>query len=599
MCGIAGIIERKSDVKFDDLHRMTQIIDHRGPDSEGHFVDGKLGLGHRRLAIIDLSSAGHQPMIDDELVIVFNGEIYNYREIKVELQKKGFLFKTESDTEVIIQAYKCWGEDCISKFNGMWSLAIYDKNKKKIFMSRDRFGIKPFYYYQTKDTFYFGSEIKQLLLFIPEKKVNKSSLYDFIYLSYKDHNEKTFFQDIYSLLPGHNLVYDLKTNKVQRQKYYELVVKKPIAKQSLDNSIKQFQEKFNHSIKLRLRSDVRVGTCLSGGLDSSFVVKVAASQYSGDVKLNVITAKSIDPANDESDYAKIVSDWCNLDLDVVMPNKDDFYTLLDDIIYIQEEPFSTPSIFMQYYVMKAAKEKGCIVMLDGQGGDETLLGYERYFVPFLKSIKNPFAYLKEFYKLSKNSKLSFLKLILYYLYFGNKKIRIKKVLYQHNYVQKNNQKHLNKELVGMFATVSKNIFNLQQKEISSLQLPSLLKYEDRNSMAHSIEARVPFLDHELVELAMSIPLEHKICNGWSKYVLRKSFGSKFPNKIVWRKRKLGFEAPTKKWMKNKTLFIKTIEDSLFLKSVVKPDYSFSKLDDNTLWKLYSIAKWASVFNVKY
>ncbi|WP_304141527.1 asparagine synthase (glutamine-hydrolyzing) [Mesoflavibacter zeaxanthinifaciens] len=599
MCGIAGIINKNASfVNSKDIKKMTDIISHRGPDGEGHFVYKNIALGHRRLAILDLSPSGHQPMVNDDYVLVFNGEIYNYIEIKEKLKNIGYVFNTNSDTEVALKAFQEWGDKCVEEFNGMWSFAIYDKKHNKTFISRDRFGIKPFYYFNDDKTFYFGSEIKQILTFVENPKVNRQVLYDFLYLSYQHYDENTFFENIKSLRAGHNLYYNHETNKIEIKKYYTLK-KEDNTYNSLEESVESYKTKFNNSINLRLRSDVKVGTCLSGGLDSSYVAKTASEKYINEDKFTAITAKSIDAKNDESHYAKIVADVYNLNWKITEPSNTDFFNALDDIIYNQEEPFGSPSIIMQYFVMKKAKEEGCIVMLDGQGGDETLLGYERYYIPYLNSIKNPIKRISEFRKLSKNSKLSLKQLLSYYLYFGIPKLREYFLIKKNNYILDKNKKYFNKKLVSEFKKSSKDLFALQEKELLELQLEKLLKFEDRNSMAHSIEARVPFLDYKLVECALAIPAKFKIKDGWSKYILRKSYGENAPKEIVWRKNKFGFEAPSKKWMSDKSLFFKTIKQSEFLNHVIKKDSALDDLEENTLWKLFNIAKWAEKFNVSY
>ncbi len=600
MCGIAGIINRnKQAVGIGALKTLTDPIAHRGPDGEGHYLYDNMGFGHRRLAIIDLTSAGHQPMEKDGLTITYNGEIYNYLELRKELEELGYSFTTHTDTEVILKAYAAWGTECVERFNGMWAFAILNKNEKKIFLSRDRFGIKPCYYYEGENEFVFGSEIKQILPFLKTREVNRQALYDFLYLSYQDHNDNTFFKGIKMLLPGHNMQIDLDDVSVSISKYYELRKINVDDIKDIDGAIAKYQESFEKSIDFRLRSDVKVGTCLSGGLDSSYVAQVASEKYKGEEAFTAITAKSMDSTNDESEYARKVAEACSLNWKVTKPSQYDFQKFTESIIYNQEEPFTTPSIFMQFFVMQAAKSEGCVVMLDGQGGDETLLGYERYFVPYLKSIKNPIKFIREFYLLIKNSKLSLRQLLLYYLYFGSSRVKAQSILRNNRYILKENQKYIDQTLSGAFEKASKDLFELQKLELTSLQLPKLLKFEDRNSMAHSIEARVPFVDHKLIELAVSLPQDYKIHRGWSKYVLRRSFGINGLEAIVWRKNKLGFEAPTRKWMENKSFFVKAIRDSKFMDSVIDKNYALENLNENKIWKLYNITKWAELFDVKY
>ena len=478
----------------------------------------------------------------------------------------------------------------------MWSFSLYDKEKNKIFISRDRFGIKPFYYYDNSNSFYFGSEIKQLIPFLNNNKVDRQVLYDFLYLSYQNHTQHTFFENIKSLPPGHNLIYCLDNNKYTIEKYYDLK-KEDTVFTDLSSSVNAFKEKSEDSIKLRLRSDVKVGTCLSGGLDSSYIAKVASEHYEG--KFTAITAKSIDLKNDESHYAGIIAETYKLNWKITEPTTKDFFNAIDDVIYSQEEPFGSPSIILQYFVMKKAKEEGCKVMLDGQGGDETLLGYERYFIPYLKNIKNPIKRIKEFRALTNNSRLNLKQLFLFYIYFSIPYIKELYTFKKSKFILTKNKKYFNKKLSSEFSRSSKNIFELQKKELMEIQLPKLLKFEDRNSMAHSIEARVPFIDNFLIEKSLTIPEKYKINKGWSKFILRKSFGKDAPKEIVWRKNKFGFEAPAEIWMNNKEYFRKTISESVFLDNVIDKKFPIEKLENNTIWKLFNIAKWAETFNVEY
>ena len=423
MCGISGIINKSNEqVSRESLTSMNNLVRHRGPDAEGYYYKGNIGFGHRRLSILDLSELGNQPMHYSDYTITYNGEIYNYLEIREELINKGHTFISDTDTEVILAAYMEWGTQCVNHFNGMWAFAIHDKKNEIVFLSRDRFGIKPLYYLESTNCFYFGSEIKQLLFFTPNRKVNKQVLFDYLYLSYHHHTNETFFEGIKSLDQSHNLVYSLRKNTYSIEKYYDLNAKTSQNNLSFNNAINSYKNLITNSINFRLRSDVKVGTCLSGGMDSSFIAAVAAPIYeknSGE-KFTAVTAKSIEKKTDESHYAKMVADMYDLNWDTTKPSKDDFLKYVEDVIEIQEEPFGSPSIVMQYFVMQKAKENGCIVMLDGQGGDETLLGYDRYYATFINEKKGLFNKIKGFVEISKNSKLSLKDALLYNLYFSNK-----------------------------------------------------------------------------------------------------------------------------------------------------------------------------------
>jgi len=602
MCGIAGIIKKNNTtVNLRDLKQMTDVAEHRGPDGEGHFIDTSIGFGHRRLAIIDLSDAGHQPMEKDGLVITYNGEIYNYIEIRNELELQGISFSTQTDTEVILKAYHQWGQECVHKFNGMWAFAIFDKYNSLVFISRDRFGIKPFYYTENEEAFFFGSEIRQLLSNVEKRQVNKQILFDFLYLGYHHHNEETFFEGITSLAPGHNLVFDIQKKSYKIQKYYNLTVNKDFAKLSFDRALELFSKTMDDAIALRLRSDVKVGTCLSGGMDSSYIAATAAESYNKNSaeRFTAITAKSIEKRTDESHFAKMVVDDSNLDWKITQPSKEDFLEAVDQVIEAQEEPFGSPSIIMAYFVMKKAKEEGCTVLLDGQGGDESLLGYDRYYAAYVSQQKGVLNKIKSALEVSKNSKLSLRDVFLYNIYFNNASVRALRQSRRYNYIKPKFKSFVNKNLLKKVANSNKNIKRLQEFEITKVQLQKLLKFEDRNSMHFSIETRVPFVDYKVVELAYSLPFSYKMFKGWSKYILRKSAKGKLPDEIVWRRNKFGFEAPTKTWLADKDSFVKEIKASTFLREFINFEKLNTNIDEIALWKLYNIAVWAKKFNVQF
>ncbi len=382
MCGISGIIDKgRKEVSHDLIKKITDLISHRGPDDEGFFIEKNFAFGHRRLSILDLSAEGHQPMhFRDRYTITYNGEVYNYLEIKKELLSYGYAFVSNTDTEVILASFDKWGKDCVRRFNGMWAFAIYDKQEEQIFCSRDRFGIKPFYFTETDNEFVFGSEIKQLLPFQEKRVANKDLLIDYITTGIHDYSNDTFFKNINKLEQSHNLLYDLRNSSYKVERYYSIQSTDKGSK-ALTDVIAEYEAEITRAVSYRLRSDVKVGTCLSGGLDSSLVATLASKMYheKSDERFTAIHAKSSEKVSDESEYAKIVRDKCNLELHVTEPSVADFRQVLDEVVYTQEEPFGGPSIFMQYFVMKKAKETGCTVMLDGQGGDETLLGYEKYY----------------------------------------------------------------------------------------------------------------------------------------------------------------------------------------------------------------------------
>lgn len=604
MCGISGIINKDwTSIDKNELKRINDIIFHRGPDSDGFYFYNNLGFGHRRLSILDLSPLGHQPMnYLDKYCITYNGEIYNYIELREELLQNGYHFISKSDTEVILAAYDFWGISCLNRFNGMWSFAIHDIEKNIVLFSRDRFGIKPFYYKEDDNQFVFGSEIKQLINLDKPNLLNENILLESMLTHIDNHTDETYFNGIYSLPSASYMIYDLKTNRKRIDKYYKLNINPEFQNKSEEELVLQFKDLFSDAIKLRLRSDVLVGTSLSGGLDSSAISAIASAEYTkkANEKFIAINAKSIDDRNDESVFAKIVSDKLNLDLNVVMPTYEDFLKTIDDVIYTQEEPFGSPSMFMGWHVFQKAKELNCTVMLNGQGSDEILLGYERYFTSTL-NFNKPFSQLKEIINQNKNSRLSLLNTLGYYVYFRSffiRKMRLKNKSLLKNEFKKSKYFNFVKKSSESYSSP----YKLQQFEITELQLPHLLRYEDRNSMRHSIETRLPFLDYRLVEFCVSLPLSLKIKKGWTKYILRKGINDLLPVSIVWRKNKFGFESPDRIWLsKYNDQMMKEIKDSEVLNHYCDMVLLLNKYKSMSLkdkWMYFNIARWENVFKIK-
>lgn len=601
MCGISGIISKNiSGVSHGAIKNINDLIAHRGPDDEGFFFGDHFALGHRRLAILDLSPDGHQPMrYLDKYVITFNGEIYNYLEIREQLLLDGYNFSSKTDTEVILCAYDKWGQSCVERFNGMWAFCLYDKAKEILFCSRDRFGVKPFYYCDTPQKFVFGSEIKQILAGRGGSAVaNMRAVSDFLIEGYSDHTLETFFEGVHTLGPGHNLVYAIKSHTFKQYRFYSLAAQADLLALDEQSATARFLIELKRSVVYRLRSDVKVGTCLSGGLDSSCIASISSALYHEATPDRFQAIHAIGGVNDkdESGYAREIASSCDIDLVVIEPNVDEFTTAIDEVAYCQEEPFTSPSIFMQYFVFQKAKEIGCKVMLDGQGGDEILLGYERYYSAYLRSIPWLDA-IRELFLIRNNCRLSLHDLLGHFLYFTFSTIRIWSLQRKFSYIKD--------MYLGPFCNVKKlakghaNIRDMQKMEIESFQLPRLLRYEERNSMRHSIEARLPFLDYKLVEAAFGMNSHFKIKNGWTKHVLRVAMDGLVPKSILWNKVKLGFEAPEATWLKAINVRMKTsIGKSAILNRMCKDNLNFDKIDNVTLWKLYSIAKWEEVYSVR-
>ncbi|WP_332445139.1 asparagine synthase (glutamine-hydrolyzing) [Wolinella succinogenes] len=605
VCGILGYLRKgsagQSQLSCEQFNQILSKIAHRGPDHQD-FVwfnepEYQLYLGHVRLSIIDLDERASQPMLfKDRYLLVFNGEIYNYRELKEELLLQGYGFATQSDSEVLLAAYDFWGEACVEHFNGMWAFAIYDKKRHSLFCSRDRFGVKPFYFYENEEIFVFASEIKALLPFLKEAKLNPKVILPYLARGFLDGGSETFFDGVYRLEASSSLFYDLRGKQKSFQTYYSILLNPLSAKErEIPSSAKELLSLLRQSVSLRLRSDVRVGACLSGGLDSSGVAALASQQYDFGEKLVAIHAKSSLKESDESSYAIEVANHLGLDLHMVEPSFEDFCESLDDLFYTQEEPFGSTSMFMQYFVMKKAKELGCKVMLDGQGADEVFLGYEHYFHNIFKDLRDRKFFLEnDFFKDLKTFRYTKEQILEELKKADDAGVAWDIIKNRGNICSR----YLCREWLDSYIAPVKTIQEFQKREIFYNHLPSLLRYEDRDSMRFGIETRLPYLDYRIVEWVLALPTEVKFQQGYLKFALREALeiSGLLPKSIVWRYNKMGFESPQKLWIdRYRFEMMKVIEDSEIIRDI------FVKVDirrDDFLWKLFSIAKWEKMFNVK-
>jgi asparagine synthase (glutamine-hydrolysing) len=586
MCGIAGIIQTGSSrFNQEQLVSMSDALSHRGPDGFGYWrnPDGEVLLGHRRLSILDLSDAASQPMhFRNRYTIIHNGEIYNYQELREELGKKGYSFRTQSDTEVILAAYDHWEDECVDHFNGMFAFAIWDEELKELFAARDRFGEKPFYYFFDGQHFIFASEMKAIWAAGIEKQANLQLLFNFLTIGYVDNPERpeeTFYATINKLPPASLLYFNTASKELSVEKYWDIDIAAINKKITDAEAIEKFNFLFTESVRKRLRSDVPIGTSLSGGLDSSSVAAIAAGLGADHFLPQAFTAIFPGFEKDESVFSKEVADSFHLEQFTTAVTADDLLKNWGKLCYHQEEPFGSASVFPQFKVYELAKQNHTNVLLDGQGADEILAGYSKYYKWYWQEL-----FVKR--KLVSSGEIKAAKKIGVQESFTAKNIMaalfpdFASVILERQYLLKAlRQEDLNRDFIKLqskeayYSTPSH--FNLNGALYFNTcmhGLEELLRYADRNAMAHGCEVRLPFLDHELVEFVFSLPSHFKIRQGWTKWLLRTSMNEKLPASIAWRKDKVGFEPPQQQWMQDKKVqeLIHEAKKKMVNEKILKP-----------------------------
>jgi asparagine synthase (glutamine-hydrolysing) len=614
MCGIAGIVSNNH--SYVSSQRVKQMIDtliHRGPDGEGCWMNegNTVALGHRRLRVLDLSEAANQPLhYLNRYTITFNGEIYNYIELKEVLVQKGYSFRSHSDTEVILAAYDCWKEACVQQFDGMFAFAIWDEREQNLFAARDRFGEKPFYYFFDGHQLLFASEFKALWAAGVPKAWNHVMLLSFFANGHTQNAVDasiTFYKDIYCIPPGHSASFSLLRNEFFVTMYWDLD-KQSAEKISEEEAVEKFHVLFTDSIKKRLRSDVTIGTSLSGGLDSSSIVAASNTFHNNNYSHHCFTAVFPGFEKDESEQAQKAARQFGLQQHLIEPTAESFIADFERLCYYQEQPFNSASVYAQYKVMELAKQQGVTVLLDGQGADETLAGYTKYVHWYLQELLLKFRYgfaMQERILLQQNGidfKWGFPNyMAAFFPIVANaqlEEMERKKILHHPHLSKEYTHAHYDKYYSVYKPPVSKLndilYFNTMQQGLGEL-----LHYADRNSMAHSREIRLPFLSHELVEFIFSLPAQYKIHNGFPKWLMRKAMSTHLPDEIVWRTDKVGYEPPQKKWMghnrlqemiheSRKKLVAEKILDEEILHEAIKPKAAYEA--DNFDWRYLSVAQ---------
>ena len=667
MCGIAGSFN-STGVDKNEIVKMCDVINYRGPDDEGYVyfdsvkrltevsggkdtADGSwnanlvytprkdknqiidtnhLAFGHRRLSILDLSAFGHQPMCDstERYWITYNGEIYNYIEIRQELINLGQIFNTNTDTEVILNAYKEWGINCQDKFMGMWAFVIHDTLENTIFLSRDRFGIKPLYYWiSSSNTFYFASEIKQFTVCENWRSVlNHQRANDFLFYSLTDHTDETLFEGVFQLKSGYSSIikldeYDFTAgNKIHSFKWYNPIISK--FKGSFEDAKVQFKNLLTSSVDLHLRSDVIVGSALSGGLDSSSIVCIVDNllkEKEATTVQNTFSSVHENEKYSEKKWVDEVLHHTSVNPHFIYPKYEELVKTLPNLIWHMDEPYQSQSAFLANQVFSKAKQQKITVVLNGQGADEYLSGYGEFrnlrLVNYVKRL--------EFKKLKEELDLSYFKLCKYsiqvlsrHLYDSiSGKLRFYLASRSANYKMLHSL--LDLSLLKSESLHPKDTFEydknshvgISQYQLYSNPLPRYLRWEDRNSMCHSIEARVPFLDHRLIEFCHSLPLEYLDSKGSTKRLLSEAMNGVLPDKIKNRKDKQGFITPEEDWVRFKNtadfreLLIQSIKNSHGIIKIEALSYFDAIVEgkipfDYTYWRLILFGIWIKEFKIE-
>lgn len=618
MCGIVGILDVKEKRQIDKtlLAKMNETQFHRGPDQGGLFVDPGVGLGHRRLSIIDLSS-GEQPLFneDQSVVVVYNGEIYNFKELTEELQSCGHVFKTHCDTEAIVHAWEEWGESCVERFRGMFAFSIWDRKQEIMFLARDRLGVKPLYYaYTPKGYLVFGSELKAIMAHDDiERVIDNYAIEDYFGYGYVP-EPRTIFKTVKKLPPGYTLTVRRNEKTVSPRQYWDVPFK-PLEKIDPIEAQEEFVRRLTEAVKIRLVAEVPLGAFLSGGVDSSAVVAMMAQLNKDPV--NTCSISFGDPEFNESKYAKMVADRYKTNHRIEQVEADDF-NLIDKLVNLYDEPFADSSAIPTYRVCELAR-KNVTVALSGDGGDENLAGYRRYrwhlyeekmrnLLPY--SVRKPlFGFLGQVYPKADwapkmfRAKSTLESMARDYVegYFHSVSILgdpLRKKLYSASF-HSNLQGYSATEVLRRHAEASPTdhpLSRIQYMDMKTYLVGDILTKVDRASMAHSLEVRVPLLDHKLVEWMSGLPPEYKLSGTEGKSILKKSMEKYLPNEVLYRK-KMGFSVPLAAWFRgplkervrtsilSPTMLESGIFNPVFLKQLVEQHQSGRRDNSASIWTL--------------
>jgi asparagine synthase (glutamine-hydrolysing) len=632
MCGICGILTLPGGraASMEDVRAMTGILFHRGPDDEGFHLAPPVALGFRRLSIVDLAG-GHQPMSNEDgtVWIIFNGEIYNHKDIRAELERRGHRYSTRSDTETIVHAYEEYGDDCVQHLRGMFAFAIWDSRRQRLFCARDRLGIKPFYYALSEGRFAFASEIKSLFE-LPglRPEMNRRALPEFFALGYHA-GEETLFAGIHKLLPGHRLSIEVGAEKStpRIERYWDLDITPDTSLHTEEEYLERFRALFEESVRLRLMSDVPLGVFLSGGLDSSAIAATMAGMVGE--RLKTFSVGYAEDEFSELPFARQVANYLGAEYNEILLSADDFYSSLPQLIWQEDEPMVWPSSVALNFVSRLARQK-VIVVLTGEGSDELFAGYLKYratlwnrrWSPLYRGLLPEFAQrgvrsLLESSALPESLRRKLRHTFLYHpdaferIYFDNFYSVFPQELQAALFTPE-----LAEELRGVSAYAG-SMAHFRDGDNESLlsrllyldiktYLVELLMKQDQMSMAASIESRVPFLDHKLVEFVMRIPAAHKVRYLRGKHLLRRSMEGRLPDEIL-NRRKMGFPTPVKPWIRYRLFdrIAALLDDGrLAARGLLRPEFIRDLLDAHrrgrvdateALWRLLNFELWNRIF----
>jgi asparagine synthase (glutamine-hydrolysing) len=632
MCGIAGFLGLPVAGAAGPTSAPLQSLAHRGPDDSGwktHRLDGRHDadtgachslLLHRRLSILDLSAAGHQPMVsaDGVCTIVFNGEIYNYRELRDELERDGCTFRTQTDTEVLLQAYVRWREGCLRRLVGMFAFAVLDERRRTLFLARDCFGIKPLYYVQTPAAFAFASEIKALLDWLPLKRtVNPDRLYAYLRFGQTDHGAETMWREIRQVPAAHYLEVSLDRQYDGEPKRYWDLPAAEVLDLSFEEAAHKVRDLFLRNIHLHLRSDVPVGAALSGGIDSSAIV-AGMRAVAPHAEIHAFSYIADDPALSEERWVDLVGAHAGAIVHKIRARPDDLIADLDHLIYTQDEPFGSTSIYAQYRVFRLAQEHGIKVMLDGQGADELLAGYRMYVPARLSSLVRQGRWLEAGRFAHRASQLPGMAgRLRLWLQVGRHLAPAPAARWLQRWLSPRwlNGDWFRRQGVAFFPAnlpIERDMLRSALRQaVGTTSLPMLLRYEDRNSMAASIESRVPFLTPELADFVLRLPEEYLLGkDGTSKNVFRQAMRGLVPDAILDRRDKIGFATPEQSWLSalrpwiDKTLASARARDIEALNvPAMQRDWQAvlagrSRFDFR-IWRWVNLIRWAERFDVDF